>query len=174
MPSCGGTTDWPHSIAVEPPYNRSLLVYYIIKKIRFHLPLYYALITVHCSCKNTLSFALYYAIKNTLSLDVYYALIRLCKKNTWKYMLKIHEVWHFPESQRREGLFAPYVNTWLKHKTEASGWSKACNTEEKKATYVSQYVFQKITLIICSFNNNRSRALSKKIIIFDESYTMPY
>ena len=26
-------------------------------------------------------------------------------------ILKIHEVWHFPEAQRKQGLFAPYVNT---------------------------------------------------------------
>jgi len=36
-------------------------------------------------------------------------------------ILHIHEVWHFPENQRKEGLFADYVNTWLKIKEEASG-----------------------------------------------------
>ena len=54
-------------------------------------------------------------------------------------ILKIHEVWHFPEDQRRKGLFAPYVNTWLKHKTEASGWPACCTTDEKKQEYVQQY-----------------------------------
>ena len=54
-------------------------------------------------------------------------------------ILKIHEVWHFDEDQRKTGLFAPYVNTWLKHKTEASGWPKDCNTDEKKQEYVQQY-----------------------------------
>lgn len=29
---------------------------------------------------------------------------------------KIHEVWHFPPKNHREGLFAGYVNTWLKFK----------------------------------------------------------
>ena len=29
-------------------------------------------------------------------------------------LVKIHEVWHFPEDQLRTGLFADYVNTWLK------------------------------------------------------------
>ena len=52
---------------------------------------------------------------------------------------KIHEVWHFPKEQRREGLFAPYVNTWLKHKTEASGWPSGVETEEQKAEHVKQY-----------------------------------
>ena len=52
---------------------------------------------------------------------------------------KMHEVWHFPKEQRTEGLFAPYVNTWLKHKTEASGWPSGVETEEQKAEYVKQY-----------------------------------
>ena len=54
-------------------------------------------------------------------------------------ILKIHEVWHFPADQRKQGLFAPYVDTWLKHKTEASGWPANCITDEQKAEYVKQY-----------------------------------
>ena len=38
----------------------------------------------------------------------------------------IYEVWHFKES--REGLFAEYVNTWLKVKQETSGWPSWCTT----------------------------------------------
>ena len=37
-------------------------------------------------------------------------------------IVKIHEIWHFPPKQRRTGLFADYVNTWLKVKQESSGW----------------------------------------------------
>lgn len=33
-------------------------------------------------------------------------------------LIRIHEVWHFPESQT--GLFEGYVNTWLKLKQESS------------------------------------------------------
>lgn len=54
-------------------------------------------------------------------------------------ILKIHEVWHFPERQQKEGLFAPYVNQWLKHKTEASGWPAGVTSDEQKAEYVKQY-----------------------------------
>ena len=36
--------------------------------------------------------------------------------------VKIHEVWHFPPEQHRTGLFADYVNTWLKLKQESAGW----------------------------------------------------
>ena len=35
---------------------------------------------------------------------------------------RIHEVWHFPPHQRRKGLFASYVDTWLRIKTESSGY----------------------------------------------------
>lgn len=52
---------------------------------------------------------------------------------------KIYEVWHFPESQRRQGLFKEYVNKWLKTKQEASGWPKNCTTEEQKEEYIQQY-----------------------------------
>ena len=52
---------------------------------------------------------------------------------------KIYEVWHFPEKQRKTGLFKEYVNKWLKHKTEASGWPKNCTTEEKKTEYIQEY-----------------------------------
>ena len=35
---------------------------------------------------------------------------------------RIHEVWHFPPHQRKRGLFADYVNTWLRLKQESSGY----------------------------------------------------
>ena len=45
--------------------------------------------------------------------------------------------WHFEETC--EGLFADYVNTWLKIKQEASGWPKENMTEEEKQCYIEQY-----------------------------------
>ena len=54
-------------------------------------------------------------------------------------VLKIHEVWHFPSDQRREGLFADYVDTWLKIKQEASGWPRWCRTDAQKDQFVRQY-----------------------------------
>ena len=54
-------------------------------------------------------------------------------------ILKIHEVWNFPENQSKEGLFAPYVNTWLKCKTLTSGWPDHCDTQEKKDQYVKDF-----------------------------------
>ena len=52
-------------------------------------------------------------------------------------LLRIHEVWHFRESQK--GLFADYVNTWLQIKQESAGWPRWCQTEEQKAEYKRLY-----------------------------------
>ena len=54
-------------------------------------------------------------------------------------IIKIHEVFHFPPSQIRQGLFAEYVNTFLKVKQEAAGWPEGCETDAQKATYVREY-----------------------------------
>ena len=58
-------------------------------------------------------------------------------------VLKIHEVWHFPKDQQKEGLFTPYVNTWLKYKTEASGWPSDCVTEKKKKRVCERFPSKK-------------------------------
>ena len=52
-------------------------------------------------------------------------------------VLKIHEVWHFPQS--RQGLFAEHVDTWLKIKEEASGWPAGCTTQESQAQHLHNY-----------------------------------
>ena len=54
-------------------------------------------------------------------------------------LVKIHEVWHFPEHQHRTGLFADYVNTWLKLKQELAGWPSLCPTVEQKREYILRY-----------------------------------
>ena len=55
-------------------------------------------------------------------------------------LIRIHEVWHFPPAQRRTGLFADYVNTWLKIKQESAGWPRWCDTDEKKQQYKRLYL----------------------------------
>ena len=50
---------------------------------------------------------------------------------------RIHEVWNFEESDG--GLFAEYVDTWLKIKTEASGWPAKYKTEEEKRSFIEQF-----------------------------------
>ena len=54
-------------------------------------------------------------------------------------LVHIHEVWHFPESQRKTGLFAEYVKKWLKTKQEASGWPSQCVNIEQKRLYIQEY-----------------------------------
>ena len=54
-------------------------------------------------------------------------------------IVKIHEVWHFQEEDRRVGLFADYVNTWLKIKQESAGWPDECHTPEQKDAYLRDY-----------------------------------
>lgn len=60
-------------------------------------------------------------------------------------ILKIYEVYHFEQSSQYEptlgegGLFAKYVNTFLKIKQEASGFPPECVSEESKQEYIRQY-----------------------------------
>ena len=49
------------------------------------------------------------------------------------------QVWHFREEDRRVGLFADYVNTWLKIKQESAGWPDECHTPEQKDAYLLDY-----------------------------------
>lgn len=54
-------------------------------------------------------------------------------------IVKIYEVCNFPEDQRKEGLFADYVNKWLKNKTEATCWPKNSVTDEQKDACITDY-----------------------------------
>ena len=54
-------------------------------------------------------------------------------------LLNIHEVHHFPPNQRKIGLFAEYVNTWLKIKQESAGYPAWATTPADKAQYVWKY-----------------------------------
>ena len=54
-------------------------------------------------------------------------------------IIKIHEVWHWPEKQRKTGLFAPYVNKFLKAKQEAGGYPADVTTEQEKTQYIADY-----------------------------------
>ncbi|PFX27136.1 putative DNA polymerase [Stylophora pistillata] len=75
--------------------------------------------------------------------------IERCLRGTWcspelnkaialRYrVLRIHEVWHFEESE--QGLFAPYVNTWLKIKQESAGYPAWCQDDTDRAGYVDDF-----------------------------------
>ena len=52
-------------------------------------------------------------------------------------VVKIHEVWHFPDKTDR--LFRDYIDMFLKKKQEASGWHRWCKTDEDKERYLQDY-----------------------------------
>ncbi|XP_041351271.1 uncharacterized protein LOC121370216 [Gigantopelta aegis] len=60
-------------------------------------------------------------------------------------VITVYEVYHWPETTqynpttRDGGLFAEYINTFLKLKQEASGWPEWCLTDEDKDQYIRQY-----------------------------------
>ena len=83
------------------------------------------------------------------------------------YIIKhIHEVWHFPPNQRQTGLFANYVNTWLKAKQESSGWPTWCQTLEDKREYIINYREREgIHLDISRIEKNPGRKATAKIML---------
>ena len=81
-------------------------------------------------------------------------------------LVKIHEVWHFPPEQRRTGLFADYVNTWLKLKQESAGWPSWCQTVEQKREYILRYQEREgIRLDIASIAKNPGRKATAKLML---------
>ena len=81
-------------------------------------------------------------------------------------LVKIHEVWHFPEHQRRTGLFKNYVDTWLKVKQESSGWPSWCQTHEQKREYILRYQEREgIRLDVASITKNPGRKATAKLML---------
>ena len=81
-------------------------------------------------------------------------------------IVHIHEVWHFPEEQRQEGLFADYVNTWLKIKQESAGYPGWAQTEEQKQQYVRDYQAKEgITLDPLLIEKNPGRKATAKLML---------
>ena len=81
-------------------------------------------------------------------------------------IIKIHEVWHFPPGQQRTGLFAEYVNKWLKIKQEASGWPTWCQTMEQKRNYIVNYKEREgIRLDISQIVKNPGRKATAKLML---------
>ena len=81
-------------------------------------------------------------------------------------LIKIHEVWHFPPEQCQTGLFADYVNTWLKLKEESAGWPSWCQTLEEKREYILRYQEREgIRLDIASIAKNPGRKATAKLML---------
>lgn len=64
-------------------------------------------------------------------------------------MHKIDEVWHYEKKQA--GLFASYVDEFLKIKTEASGWPNNVSTDEEKRAFIAD--FERAEGIRLDYNN---------------------
>ena len=54
-------------------------------------------------------------------------------------VVKILEVYHFPEEQRCVGLFKDYIDKWYRIKTEASGWPAWCTDDTKKNEFLTNF-----------------------------------
>ena len=60
-------------------------------------------------------------------------------------IMKIHEVYHWNKTAKynpetgKGGLFADYINTFLKVKQEASDWPQWCNDEQSRKVYIENY-----------------------------------
>ena len=81
-------------------------------------------------------------------------------------IIKIHEVWNFPTVQRKTGLFAEYVNTWLRIKQEAAGWPSWCQTVEQKGRYIQEYQQQEgIHLDINQIEKNPGKRATAKLML---------
>lgn len=82
---------------------------------------------------------------------------------------KIYEVYHWAERTQYDpktgkgGLFAEYVNTFLKIKQEASGWPGWCESDEQKQNYIDNYFLHEgITLDWQAIEVNKGlRSLAK-------------
>lgn len=79
-------------------------------------------------------------------------------------LLYIHEVWHF--AQKQKGLFANYVDTWLKIKQESSGYPKGVATAEQKQTYIADYKqHEHIDLDPSRIEKNAGRKATAKLML---------
>ena len=79
-------------------------------------------------------------------------------------LLDVHEVWNFERGEG--GLFADYVDAWLKIKTEASGWPTGCDTEEKKRDYLKRFEKQEgISLEYSKVKSNPGLKATAKLML---------
>ena len=83
-----------------------------------------------------------------------------------------YSAWHFPNTTQYNpvtgegGLWADYINMWLKLKQEADGYPAWCQTEEDRREYVSSYFdHEKIKLDPAKIQRNEGlRSLSKVML----------
>lgn len=59
-------------------------------------------------------------------------------------IVDIHEIWEYQITQynpttKTGGIFAGFINLFLKSKTEASGWPKSCQTREQQLAFIEEF-----------------------------------
>ena len=64
---------------------------------------------------------------------------RMQKKDGIRFHRGLPDPSHLTKEERRTGLFADYVNTWLKLKQESAGCPRLCQTVEQKREYILRY-----------------------------------
>lgn len=96
--------------------------------------------------------------------------IRLADRYGYR-IVKCHEIWSYEiakydRENGETGLFAKYVDTFLKIKQEASGWPENCSTKESKLLYIQNY-FEKEGIKLDENNieiNKGLRSLAKLML----------
>ena len=154
-----GTYPLGHPTIIKNPASQNILEYFGVAKVDVLAPekLFHPVLPM--KLENKCMFALCAACVQEQLQHPWHQRTNLCNhadkeralKGTWcteelkiavekgYQILKIHEVWHWPEDQRKTGLFAPYVNKFLKAKQEASGWPSDVVTEDQREEYITEY-----------------------------------
>jgi hypothetical protein len=86
-------------------------------------------------------------------------------------LLEVYEIYHFPKTEKyhkgdetQKGIFADYVNAFLKLKQEASGYPSWCHTPEDQKKFKEKYLEQEgITLDHIEKNEGR-RSFAKVML----------
>jgi hypothetical protein len=79
-------------------------------------------------------------------------------------IIEIYEVWHWAKT--KTGMFADYINKFLKEKMEASDWPTWCKSEEDKEKYVKQvFEAEGIKLDPARVENNPGRRAVAKLML---------
>ena len=87
-------------------------------------------------------------------------------------IVKIYEIYHWEQSSQYDrtegvgGLFADFIDTFLKLKQESSGWPSWCMSEEDKLRYINDYQsHEKIRLDYANIVHNPGRRALAKLIL---------
>ena len=82
-------------------------------------------------------------------------------------LLDVYEVWHFPETNQYDkatgagGIFAKYIDVFLKIKQESSGYPDWCKTDKDKEKFKSDYHQAEGILLKHVEKNKGMRAIAK-------------